>query len=170
MKTWSSTQASVAQSSGEAEYYALVRAASESLGMQSLMRDMGWDAKIRLLVDSSAAKSIASRTGLGKLRHLEIKFLWLQEAVRRKKVVLSKVRGDVNPADVLTKPKSLDDMKQLLDFSCIDWCGSAPVNDVGHFCVDRRTYRPRGVLGNGYHIQGPITRGPTAWAPIVLTA
>ena len=41
LKTWSSTQASVAQSSGEAEYYALVRAASESLGMQSLMRDMG---------------------------------------------------------------------------------------------------------------------------------
>jgi len=120
LKTWSSTQASIAQSSGEAEYYALVRAASESLGMQSLMRDMGWDAKIRLLVDSSAAKSIASRTGLGKLRHLEIKFLWLQEAVRRKKVVLSKVRGGVNPADVLTKPKSLDDMKQLLDFSCID--------------------------------------------------
>ena len=111
LKTWSSTQASIAQSSGEAEYYALVRAASESLGMQSLMRDMGWDAKIRLLVDSSAAKSIASRTGLGKPRHLEIKFLWLQEAVRRKKVVLSKVRGGVNPADVLTKPKSLDDMK-----------------------------------------------------------
>ena len=64
----------MAQSSGEAEYYALVRAASESLGIQSLLRDMGWGAKIRLLVDSSAAKSIASRTGLGKLRHLEIKF------------------------------------------------------------------------------------------------
>ena len=167
LKTWSSTQASVAQSSGEAEYYALVRAASESLGMQSLMRDMGWDAKIRLLVDSSAAKSIASRTGLGKLRHLEIKFLWLQEAVRRKKVVLSKVRGDVNPADVLTKPKSLDGMKQLLGFSCIDWCDSAPVNDVSHFCVDGRTFRPRGVLGNGYHIQGPITSGPMALAPII---
>ena len=67
LKTWSSTQASIAQSSGEAEYYALVRAASEALGMQPLMRDMGWDATISLLVDSSAAKSIASRTGLGEL-------------------------------------------------------------------------------------------------------
>ena len=74
LKTWSSTQASIAQSSGEAEYYALVRAASEALGMKSIMHDLGWDCKIRLLVDSSAAKSIASRTGLGKLRHLEIKF------------------------------------------------------------------------------------------------
>ena len=145
----------MAQSSGEAEYYALVRAASESLGMQSLMRDMGWDAKIRLLVDSSAAKSLASRTEFGTLRNLEIKFLWLQEAVRRKKVVLSKVRGDVNPADVLAKPKSLDDMKQFLDFSCIDWCDSAPVNDVGHFCVDRRTFRPRGGVGQWIPYPGP---------------
>ena len=66
LKTWSSTQASVAQSSGEAEYYALVRACSEALGMQSVMRDLGWDAKIVVHIDSSAAKSVASRTGLGK--------------------------------------------------------------------------------------------------------
>jgi len=93
--------------------------------MKSIMSDLGWDCKIRLLVDSSAAKSIASRTGLGKLRHLEIKFLWLQECVRRGKVVVSKVRGEVNPADVLTKPKSLEDMRQLLNFSCLDWCDSS---------------------------------------------
>jgi len=97
--------------------------------MQSIMHDLGWYCKIRLLVDSSAAKSIASRTGLGKLRHLEIQFLWLQECVRRGKVVLSKVRGDINPADVLTKPKSLEDMRSLLNFSCIDWCdGRVPDN------------------------------------------
>jgi len=130
LKTWSSTQASIAQSSGEAEYYALVRAASEALGMKSIMHDLGWDCKIRLLVDSSAAKSIASRTGLGKLRHLEIKFLWLQECVRMGKVVLSKVRGDINPADVLTKPKSLEDMRSLLNFSCIDWCDSSRPPDT----------------------------------------
>jgi len=138
LKTWSSTQASIAQSSGEAEYYALVRAASEALGMQSIMRDLGWDCKIRLLVDSSAAKSIASRTGLGKLRHLEIKFLWLQECVRRGKVVLSKVRGDINPADVLTKPKSLEDMRLLLNFSCLNWCdGRVPDS---HYSGDRIEY------------------------------
>ena len=89
------------------------------------------------------------------MRHLEIKFLWLQEAVRRKKVVLSKVRGDVNPADVLTKPKSLDDMKQLLGFSCIDWCDSAHVNDVNHFCIDGRTFRPRGGVGQWIPYPGP---------------
>ena len=123
------------------------------------MRDMGWDTKIRLLVDSSAAKSIASRTGLGKLRHLEIKLLWLQEPVRRKKVGLNKVRGDINPADVLTKPKSLDDMKQLLDSSCIDWCDGESANSTcNHFefvnsvgrssFVYNRMLHPRGGDGN----------------------
>ena len=82
VKTWSSTQTTIAQSSGEAEYYALVRAAAEGLGMQSVMHDLGWKTRVRLWVDSSAAKSIASRIGLGRVRRLEVKFLWLQEVVR----------------------------------------------------------------------------------------
>ena len=42
LKSWSSTQATVAMSSGEAEYYALVKGAAEGLGMQALMKDLGW--------------------------------------------------------------------------------------------------------------------------------
>ena len=182
LKTWSSTQASIAQSSGESEYYALVRAASEALGMQAIMRDLGWFCKIRLLVDSSAAKSTASRMGLGKLRHLEFKFLWLQECVRRGKVVLSKVRGDVNPADVLTKPKSLEDMRLLLNFSCLHWCdGRVPdnhysgnrielVNNVGsrNTCRDggiefvnsvrHSSFEDTGNVGRYYFVNSPTVR------------
>ena len=106
-KTWSSTQATIAQSSGEAEYYATVRAAGEGLGMKALMEDLGWEARIRVWVDSSAAKAIASRIGLGKIRHLEVKFLWLQQMVKDGKVEVRKVRGDKNPADLLTKPKPI---------------------------------------------------------------
>ena len=80
-KTWSNTQTKIAQSNGEAEYYAIVRAAAEGLGMQSIMHDLGWKMRIRLWADSSAAKSIASRIGLGRVRHLGVKFLWLQEVV-----------------------------------------------------------------------------------------
>ena len=78
VKTWSNSQTTIAQSSGEAEYYAIVRAAVEGLGMQSIMHDLGCTMRIRLWVDSSAAKSISSRIGLGRVRHLEVKFLWLQ--------------------------------------------------------------------------------------------
>ena len=159
-----------------------MRAASEALGMQSIMRDLGWDCRIRLLVDSSAAKSIASRTGLGKLRHLEIKFVWLQECVRRGKVVLSKVRGDVNRADVPTKPKSLEDMKVLLNFSCLDWCDGKVgentcrdnriefVNSVGNRnnCRDSRiefvdsvgnsSFEDTGNVGRYYFVNSPTVR------------
>ena len=114
LKHWSSTQATVAQSSGEAEYYALVRAAAEGLGMQSVMKDLGWDAAVVVWIDSSAAKSIASRVGLGKVRHMEVKFLWLQEAVKAKRVEVRKIAGNRNPSDVLTKPKSLRENEELL--------------------------------------------------------
>jgi hypothetical protein len=112
VKSWSSTQASVAQSSGEAEYYSLARAAAEGLGVQALMQDLGWAAVVRVWVDSSAAKSIASRIGLGKIRHMEVKFLWIQEKVKNKKIQIRKIRGDSNPADNLTKPKMFKDLDE----------------------------------------------------------
>ena len=114
VKNWSSTQATIAQSSGEAEYYAMVRAAAEAMSMQSIMKDMGWHSTITVWVDSSAAKSIASRVGLGKVRHMEVKFLWLQEVVKAKRVQIRKVAGDKNPADVLTKPRSMRENQGLL--------------------------------------------------------
>jgi hypothetical protein len=110
LRSWSSTQATVAMSSGEAEYYAMVKAASEALGIQALAADLGWHLKVRLWVDSTAAKSIASRTGLGRVRHLEVRFLWLQEVVRKGRLMLRKILGEKNPADILTKPKNAADM------------------------------------------------------------
>ena len=58
---------------------------------------------VRLGTDSSAAKSFVSRRGLGKMRHLEIRDLWLQKEVNEGKVEVSKLRGDSNPADLMTK-------------------------------------------------------------------
>jgi hypothetical protein len=110
MKNWASTQKTVARSSGEAEYYALVKVLAEALGFQSVARDLGWEMPIRIWIDSSAAKGIASRAGLGKLRHLEVSFLWVQQALKEKKFVLRKIAGDKNPADVLTKPLSASEM------------------------------------------------------------
>jgi hypothetical protein len=110
LKSWSSTQNTIARSSGEAEYYALVKAAAEALGVQAVAKDLGWDMSIQIWVDSSAAKGIASRVGLGKLRHMEVSYLWVQQALRQNKFELKKILGLVNPADILTKPMSAADM------------------------------------------------------------
>ena len=114
MKHWSSTQGSTALSSGEAEYYALVKGAAEGLGIQSLCRDLGYEFSLVMHVDSSAAKSICSRLGLGKVRHMEVKYLWAQEAHQRKRFSVRKVDGLKNPADVLTKPQSAAEMEENL--------------------------------------------------------
>ena len=113
MKTWSRTQASIALSVGEAEYYALVSAAAEALGFRSLLKDLGCDAKIKVWTDSAAAKSIASRKGIGKMRHLDVKYVWVQEMTRRRELQMKKVLGSANPADIMTKPKDRREIGRL---------------------------------------------------------
>ena len=77
IKAWSSTQPIIAMSSGEAEYYAMVKGASMALNLQAMAKDVGYALKIALCVDSSAAIGISSRRGLGKVRHIELNQLWL---------------------------------------------------------------------------------------------
>ena len=90
IKCWSSTQTSVALSSGEAEYYGVVKAAGEGLGYQALVADFGLNLGLRVWTDSTAAVGVSSRQGLGKLRHLDTHTLWLQQAVRSKRLELRK--------------------------------------------------------------------------------
>ena len=78
IKRWSLTQATVTLSSGEAEYLALVKAACEGIGIQALARDLGWEMRLIIHVDSSTARSIANRTGVGKLRDIETRVLCVQ--------------------------------------------------------------------------------------------
>ena len=103
IKSWSSTQSSVALSSGEAEFNGVVRGAGIGLGYQSILRDLGQEIPIRVWTDSSASIGICTRQGLGKLRHLDTHTLWIQQAVRSGRVDLRKIAGEVNPADLFTK-------------------------------------------------------------------
>ena len=110
VRAWSSNQNVIALSSGEAEYYAALKGASSALGFQSMLRDLGIHTSITLYIDSSAARGIIHRAGLGKLRHLETGYLWLQSAVKAKKLQVRKVLGTENPADLLTKHLADADM------------------------------------------------------------
>ena len=115
VRAWSGNQAVIALSSGEAEYYAALKGASAALGFQSTLRDLGLHASIILYTDSSAARGIIHRAGLGKLRHLETGYLWLQAAVKAKRLQVRKVLGTENPAYLLTKHLSAVDMRKNLE-------------------------------------------------------
>ena len=120
IRTWSSTQPSVTLSSGEAEFYGLVKAAGAGLGHQSIMFDFGLRIPVRVWTDSSAALGIAGRSGFGKLRHLETHTLWVQGKVRTGAIQVRKVRGEVNPADLFTKhlPSSVQIGQLVKLFGC----------------------------------------------------
>ena len=75
IRSWSSTQPSVTISSGDAEFYGLMKVSGAGLGHPRLLKDLGLDMPLCVWTDSSAALGIATRSGLGKLRHLENKTL-----------------------------------------------------------------------------------------------
>ena len=114
IKTWSSTQGIIALSSAEAEYYGIVKAASQGIGLKSLCSDFDRKVSLEIVTDASAARSIANRQGLGKLRHIDTHFLWVQERVRRGDFIVSKAWGKENPADLLTKFLDGESMRKCL--------------------------------------------------------
>ena len=86
--------------------YAMVEAVTRAKGLLTLAEELGFSGLsnvVRLGTDSSAAKSFVSRRGLGRMRHLQIRDLYLQKEVREGRVEVSKIPGTENPADLLTK-------------------------------------------------------------------
>ena len=73
------------------------------MGIRSVLADLGCKVRLVVCTDSSAAKGMASRRGLGKVRHVEVNQLWVQEKVGSGEVELRKVEGSKNIADALTK-------------------------------------------------------------------
>ena len=151
VKSWSTTQAVVAISSGEAEYYAALKGASLALGFRSMAADLGEDVKIVLRSDSAAALGIGGRQGLGKLRHLETCYLWLQDVLSKKRLSIKKVKGCNNPADLGTKHLKFEDIERHLStigYSFQDGRSRA-VPDISAMMVGSGRSRCRGGPGSG---------------------
>ena len=75
----------------------LVKATSEAIGMTQLAAGWGLSLTGSVLVDSSAALAVTSRKGNGKLRHVRIGHLWVQELAERDEVRFARVRGSDKP-------------------------------------------------------------------------
>ena len=104
VKHWSSTQKSISLSTQESELYACTKALSESMGVKSLLKDFDFVADIVVSIDAKAVHDLAYRTGLGRARHVETSWLWIQQMLEQEKFTIRKIDGDQNPADLLTKP------------------------------------------------------------------
>ena len=103
IRMYSKTQNLVTLSSAESEFYGTVKAATEAIGVLSLLRDIGQEFKVAMQVDASAALGVIQRRGVGKIRHLETGALWIQEKRLRDIISFNKTPGVLNTADLFTK-------------------------------------------------------------------
>ncbi len=71
--------------------------------MQQYLVDLGASAELRIHTDSSAAQGICKRVGLGTQMHIAVNSFWVQERLRNNELSRWKVKGEDNPADLLTK-------------------------------------------------------------------
>ena len=75
LKAYTRKQKIIARSSAEAELYAAALGASESKGIVSLLRDLGYERKPVLAIDARATEHILHRQGIGKLKHIDVALL-----------------------------------------------------------------------------------------------
>lgn len=79
---------------------AMRAAAMNGLHVQTLLSELHDQRHLVLHTDSSAALQTID---VGHTRHINIAHVWLQEAVKEKRLAISKIPGSTTPADVHTK-------------------------------------------------------------------
>ena len=74
-------QSVIAQSSGEAELYATAAGVSEGILLGKILGFCSVLLGLRTISDSAANNAMTHRLGVGRVRHLDVKVLWLQQMV-----------------------------------------------------------------------------------------
>jgi hypothetical protein len=112
--TSSSTQDLVATSSGVAEFYAQVRGAALGIQNQNIMKQCDLNLEVQLGCDASAARGMMQKQGGGRVKHIDIKYLWIQQFIRDGKLKVFKVDTTLNTADLGTKFHPANTLKGLI--------------------------------------------------------
>ena len=115
IKSWSSNQSVIDLSTGEAGPYAIDKSAATGMAGQSILNDPGTNLDLRVFTDATSGKSLASRRGLGKVRHIAVNELWTQHHVHEKSVTYVKIKNEFNPSDLLTKHLTKAGIQQIME-------------------------------------------------------
>ena len=99
---WSRTQSVISLSSCEAELNAALKMGSELIGLCQTCREQGVLLDAVVIGDCAPLKGLLERKGNGRVKHLELKQLWLQEKVRAKIIAFVQVPRELNPSDAMT--------------------------------------------------------------------
>ena len=111
----SRTQKLVSLSFAEAELYACSSGVSDSILLSRLIAWMtGYKETKYLYTDSSGARGMIQRQGVGRVRQLSCRVLWLQDLLGAGQIKLSTIAGSLNPANISTKRLTCSRLKTLM--------------------------------------------------------
>ena len=79
--------------------------------MVAIMEEFGVHVDLVIKSDAVAAIGIVKRQGLGRVRHLAVGDLWVQQKAKNKDAYYQKLPGERNTADMMTKAVE----KELID-------------------------------------------------------
>ena len=109
-----STQQVVSLSTAESEFYGIVRGAASGIQLREAFTRLGFTVQLRVLSDSSAARAMTARTGSGRVKHVETRYLWVQDRVRKKQFSVGCIDTSHNTADLVTKFHSGERLQELM--------------------------------------------------------
>ena len=92
-----------ALSSGESKVYGVLRGSACAIHVRRLLLEMDVKMELEALTDSSEARGMVRRSGSGRVKHLEARWLWLQERTRAKELHVGMVDTTRSSADLGTK-------------------------------------------------------------------
>ena len=117
-------QTTIALSSAESELYAAASCLAEMIQVGCLVKYLVGDTmdfsqkeqrvRLKLYSDSSSARSIVQRLGQGRLKHIDLRYLWIQEMVKRKVVSVHRVGTIYNISDLNAKKLSINRRRFLM--------------------------------------------------------
>ncbi len=115
----------MALSSAEAEYYSIALSIIEGRKLQQLLWECIATAEeelphITVHSDSRGARESCVKVGSSRMKHFEIKQLFVRELVQKGLVTLVAIGTRENPVDVLTKPVSREVLQRHAE-SALCW-------------------------------------------------
>ena len=114
LETYPSTQQIVVLSAAECEYISIMKGAAHALEVRSAMVEHGMTFNVVCETDASAGRAMTTRRGVGHVRHLDARLMWLQQLCAEVVVAVRARPGEHNEADLGTKMVDLRRMTSLL--------------------------------------------------------
>ena len=109
IETWSVNQQVVPLSSAESDLYAIGSGCARGLTVKHVLLEIlhttspDSDVKMTICTDSDAARGMIHRVGCGRMRHLQTRYLWHQQALREGQFNVVRCGTRENPSDLGTK-------------------------------------------------------------------